>query len=120
MAKFCIRLGRFNKILLIPFLLTLVQIAITIYKLYFPKESGSFFIGGVGESLGQMAIIIIPYIKCFSVSRQKEKEKCQCQCSKINFLHYFILLFIYLINTAICLFLAVFMNSAFSEIRYHI
>jgi len=120
MAKFCIRLGRFNKILLIPFLLTLVQIVITIYKLYFPKESGSFFIGGVGESLGQMAIIIIPYIKCFSVSRQKEKEKCQCQCSKINFLHYFILLLIYLIDTAICLFLAVFMNSAFSEIRYHI
>ena len=116
MAKFCIRLGRFNKILLIPFLLTLVQIAITIYKLYFPKVSGSFFIGGVGESLGQMAIIIIPYIKCFSVSRQKEKEKCQCQCSKINFLHYFILLLIYLIDTAICLFLAVFMNSAFSEI----
>ena len=116
MAKFCIRLGRFNKILLIPFLLTLVQIAITIYKLYFPKESGSFLIGGVGESLGQMAIIIIPYIKCFSVSRQKEKEKCQCQCSKINFLHYFILLLIYLIDTAICLFLAVFMNSAFSEI----
>ena len=118
MAKFCIRLGRFNKILLIPFLLTLVQIAITIYKLYFPKESGSFLIGIVGESLGQMAIIIIPYIKCFSVSRQKEKEKekCQCQCSKINFLHYFILLLIYLIDTAICLFLAVFMNSAFSEI----
>ena len=118
MAKFCIRLGRFNKILLIPFLLTLVQIAITIYKLYFPKESGSFLIGVVGESLGQMAIIIIPYIKCFSVSRQKEKEKekCQCQCSKINFLHYFILLLIYLIDTAICLFLAVFMNSAFSEI----
>ena len=82
MAKFCIRLGRFNKILLIPFLLTLVQIAITIYKLYFPKESGSFLIGGVGESLGRMAIIIIPYIKCFSVSRKKKKKNVNVNAQK--------------------------------------
>jgi len=82
MAEFCIRLGRFNKILSIPFLLTLIQIVISIYYLYITNKISVSFIASVGQSLGQIAIKIMPYIKCFSISSQKEKTKWQCQCSK--------------------------------------
>ena len=97
MAKFCIRLGRLNKILSIPFLLTLIQIVLSIYNIYITNKISVSFIASVGQSLGQIAIKIIPYIKCFSISSQKEKTKCQCQCSKKKYFALFYLA-LYLFN----------------------
>ena len=93
MSKFCIKVGTFNKIISIPFLLALIQLIITIFELFYPEKIKHPFLGFYSESLGQIAIIIIPYLKCFSISAQKDKIK--CQCSKINSLHYFILLFLF-------------------------
>ena len=93
MSKFYIKIGTFNKIISIPFLLALIQLIITIFELFYPEKIKHPFLGFYSESLGQIAIIIIPYLKCFSISAQKDKIK--CQCSKINSLHYFILLFLF-------------------------
>ena len=99
MSKFCIKLGTFNKILSIPFLLALTQIILIIFELYFPGERKNVIMDPYSEGLGQIAIIIIPYIKCFSISNQKEKTK--CQFTKKNCLHYFLLHFFCVVNALV-------------------
>ena len=96
MPKFCIKIGTFNKIISIPFLLALVEIIIKIFELFYPEKIKCPFMRLYPDALGQIAIIIIPYIKCFSITTQKKKAK--CQCSKKNCLHYFILSFLFLVN----------------------
>ena len=103
MSKFFIKIGTFNKIISIPFLHALVQIIITINELFYPEKIKCPLINFYPDALAQIAIIIIPYIKCFSITNQKKKAK--CQCSKKNCLHYFILLFLLLVSktsTTIC------------------
>ena len=96
MAKFFVKLGAFNKIILIPFLLALAKIFIIIVEHFYPEERKNLIMDSFSMSFGHIAIIIIPYIKCFSLSNQKKKTK--CQCSKKNFLHYFILLILFSID----------------------
>ena len=98
MAKFCIKLGEINKLLLFPFLLALARIIIIIVEKFYPEKQRNIIMDGYSMALGHIAIIIIPHIKYFSVSNQKEKTKCQCQCTCKNFLHYFILLVLYFID----------------------
>ena len=95
MAKFCIRLGRFNKILSIPFLLTLIQIVISIYYLYITNKISVSFIASVGQSLGQIVIKIIPYIKCFSISSQKEKTNGNVNAQKKYFALFYLALYLF-------------------------
>ena len=99
MSNCCIKLGSFNKKLSIPFLLALAQIIINIYNNFYYEENQSIMMDGCSEALGQIAIRIIPYIKCFSISSKDDKEG--CQCSKKIGLHYFILLFLYTIDIVI-------------------
>ena len=96
MAKFFVKLGAFNKIILIPFLLALAKIFIIIVEHFYPEERKNLIMDSFSMSFGHIAIIIIPYIKCFSLSNQKKKTK--CQCSKKNILHYFILLILFSID----------------------
>ena len=103
MPKFIIRTGTFNIKLLIPFLLALAQVIIFIIDLYYPEEKSSFTMNSYSTGLGQIAIIILPYIKCFSISSQKKEKR--CKCSKKNCLHYFILFFlssIDIVTTNLC------------------
>ena len=104
MSNCSIKVGTFNKVLSIPFLLALFQIIITIYELFYPEKIKTPFVNLYPDSFGQIAIIIIPYIKCFSFTTQKKKAKCQ-RPKKKNCLHYFILLLLYSLNifaTSIC------------------
>ena len=96
MAKFFVKLGAFNKIILIPFLLALAKIFIIIVEHFYLEERKNLIMDSFSMSFGHIAIIIIPYIKCFSLSNQKKKTK--CQCSKKNILHYFILLILFSID----------------------
>jgi hypothetical protein len=98
MPKFFIKLGTFNKILLFPFLLALSKIILFIFEAYYPEKQRNIILDGISKSFGQMAIKIIPYLKCFSLSNQKEKIKCKSECTKKNCLHYFILLFLFTID----------------------
>ena len=78
MSKFFIRTGTFNIKSLIPFLLALAQVIIFIIDLYYPEEKSSFTMNSYSTGLGQIAIIILPYIKCFSISSQKKEKRCKC------------------------------------------
>ena len=82
MSNCSIKVGTFNKVLSIPFLLALFQIIITIYELFYPEKIKTPFVNLYPDSFGQIAIIIIPYIKCFSFTTQKKKAKCQCSKKK--------------------------------------
>ena len=68
MSKFLIKLGEFKKTLLRT----------------------------TSKGLGKLAVVIIPHIKCFSISNKNKKAK--CECSRKNSLHYLILLFLYAIK----------------------
>ena len=98
MPKFFIKLGTFNKILLFPFLLALSKIILLIFDLYYPEKQRNIILDGFSKAFGQIAIKIIPHLKCFSLSNQEEKIKCKCQCSGKNCLHYFILLFLFTVD----------------------
>ena len=78
MSKFYIKVGSFNKILSIPFLLALIQLIITIFEIFYPENIKHQLLGFYSESLGEIVLIIIPYWKCFSISTKKDKVKCQC------------------------------------------
>ena len=79
MSKFFIKIGTFNKILSIPFLLALTQIIITICELFYPEKIKFPFISLYPDSLARIAIIIIPCIKCFSITTQKKKQNVNVQ-----------------------------------------
>ena len=118
MSKFCVKLGAINKKLSFPFFLALVQIVLIIFELYFPEQKINSVLSFYSEAFAQTAIIIIPYIKCLSISNQKEKTK--CQCSKKNCLHYFILLLLYYVDfnsTFFCCLLGGYSGKANSIVR---
>ena len=79
MSKFIIRTGTFNIKLLIPFLLALAQVIIFIIDLYYPEEKSSFTMNSYSTGLGQIAIIILPYIKCFLFQVRKRKKDVNVQ-----------------------------------------
>ena len=74
MSKFFIRLGVLNKILSIPFIVALVQLFLIIFELFFQDKRNNVVIDIYSKALGQILIIIIPYIKCFSLSNQKKSQ----------------------------------------------
>ena len=79
MSKFYIKVGSFNKILSIPFLLVLIQLIITIFEIFYPENIKHQFLGFYSESLGEILLIIIPYLKCFSISAKKDKKNANVQ-----------------------------------------
>ena len=99
MSKFCIRKGIFNKKLLFPFFLAVVQLANGLINIYYTQIKNRLM-DLFSNSIGQMLIIIIPHIKYFSVSN---KEKTKCECSKSCILHYFILCLFFTIDNCVTL-----------------
>ena len=97
MSKFIIRFGEFKKALLLPFLLALTQIIIFVLDIVIPEIVKSHFLESTAIGLGEFAVIIIPYLKCFSISNKNEQTK--CSCSKKICLNYIILLILYAIQT---------------------
>ena len=97
MAKFFIRLGEFNKAMLLPFLLALAQLIRIILDDVLKEGKKNYILESSILGLGQVAVIIIPHIKFFSLSNKKEKNKCECSYKII--LRYAILLFLYGIET---------------------
>ena len=97
MPKFFIRLGEFNKAMLLPFLLALAQLIRIILDDVLKENKKNYILESSILGLGQVAIIIIPHIKFFSLSNKKEKTKCECSYKII--LRYVILLFLFGIET---------------------
>ena len=97
MPKFFIRLGEFNKAMLLPFLLALAQLIRIILDDILKENKKNYILESSILGLGQVAIIIIPHIKFFSLSNKKEKTKCECSYKII--LRYVILLFLFGIET---------------------
>ena len=97
MSKIIISFGEFKKALLLPFLLALTQIIIFVLDLIIYEQPKCHFLESTAIGLGEFAVIIIPYLKCFSISNKNEKTK--CSCSKKSCLNYIILLILYAIET---------------------
>jgi len=97
MSKFIIRFGEFKKALLLPFLLALTQIIIFVLDIVIYERVKSHLLESTAIGLGEFAVIIIPYLKCFSISNKNERTK--CSCSKKICLNYIILLILYAIQT---------------------
>ena len=92
MKKCFIRFGELNKRLLLPLLLALSYIILIVIDDLFIKKTNNLnnnILELCSIGIGKIAIIIIPYIKCFSISKEKNKRK--CECNKKNLLYYFIL-----------------------------
>ena len=96
MSNFFIKLGEFKKILLLPFLLALIQILLLVLDDIIHEKVKNHVLESTSMGLGKLAIIIIPHIKFFSISKKEEEKK--CECSKKNVLHYIILLVLYTIT----------------------
>ena len=97
MSKIIISFGEFKKALLLPFLLALTQIIIFVLDIIIDEQPKCHFLESTAIGLGEFAVIIIPYLKCFSISNKNEKTK--CSCSKKICLNYIILLILYAIET---------------------
>ena len=78
MSKIIISFGEFKKALLLPFLLALTQIIIFVLDIIIDEQPKCHFLESTAIGLGEFAVIIIPYLKCFSTSNKNEKTKCSC------------------------------------------
>ena len=99
MSNCFIKIGAFNKSLLLPFLLALIQIILLVFDHFVPEEIHNNILESYSIGLGDIAVIIIPHIKFFSISNQKGKEK--CSISRKIFLNYIILFFLFSIETVL-------------------
>ena len=97
MSKCCIRLGEFKKILLFPLSLVLLKIIIFAIEIYYPKEIKNHILESTSIGLSNIAIIIIPHTKFFSI--RNDKKKTNCECSKKICLHYFILFILFVLKS---------------------
>ena len=97
MSKCCIRLGEFKKILSFPLSLVLLKIIIFAIEIYYPEEIKNHILESTSIGLSNIAIIIIPHIKFFSI--RNDKKKTNCECSKKICLHYFILFILFVLKS---------------------
>ena len=96
--------GELNKKILIPLFLSLGQVLINIFNEYYPEDSPNFILDLYSISIGQIAIIFLPYLYKIHLDINKiyiiEKRK--------KFLHYFLLClfkFVNIITIALALFI---------------
>ena len=88
-----VRLGFCNKKLILPFGVAFFQISINIMNLLFDEPKRNNFLESIDSALGQMAIALIPMFNICTFNSQTKKTP---KRSKIrNFLHFFILYFIF-------------------------
>ena len=79
MSNCFIRIGAFNKSLLLPFLLALIQIILLVFDHFVPEEIHNNILESYSIGLGDIAVIIIPHIKIFPFRIQKEKKNAPFQ-----------------------------------------
>lgn len=96
--------GELNKKILIPLFLSLGQVLINIFNEYYPEDSPNFILDLYSISIGQIAIIFLPYLYKIHLDINKnyiiEKRK--------KFLNYFLLClfkFVNIITIALALFI---------------
>ena len=92
MVKKCIILGELNKKHLLPIFLSIYQIINKIFNRYYPPNTGNNIFNMYSISFGMMTIIFLPYIFKLQV-KEEEKEK---EIHKRKWLHYPLLIVIYL------------------------
>ena len=73
MAKFCIKIGDFNKLLLLPFSLALIQIIMLVFDHFVKEEIHNNVLESYSIGLGDIAVFIIPHIKFFLFRIKKKK-----------------------------------------------
>ena len=93
MVKKFIILGELNKKHFLPFLLAIYQIINKIFNKYYPQNTGNNVFNMYSISFGMMSIIFLPYIFKLKV-KEEEKER---EIHKKKWLHYPLLMIIYLI-----------------------
>ena len=93
MVKKFIILGELNKKHFLPFLLAIHQIINKIFNKYYPQNTGNNVFNMYSISFGMMSIIFLPYIFKLKV-KEEEKER---EIHKKKWLHYPLLMIIYLI-----------------------
>ena len=96
--------GELNKKIIVPLFLSLGQVLINIFNEYYPEDSPNFILDLYSISIGQIAIIFLPYLYKIHLDINKiyiiEKRK--------KFLHYFLLClfkFVNIITIALALFI---------------
>ena len=97
MDKCFLRFGAINHKLIVPFILLILSIIHIIYINYVLQNKANVIVTEISSSFGHMLIIIIPYIKCFSVRKGKNTNNSE-KNKKNYFKDYFIFLSTHLIN----------------------
>ena len=102
--------GELNKKILIPLFLSLGQVLINIFNEYYPEDSPNFILDLYSISIGQIAIIFLPYLYKIHLDINKNyiigKRK--------KFFHYFLLCLFKFVNI-ITIALALFIKGKLSE-----
>ena len=118
MSESYISFGPLNRKILIPFLLALNQILNNIFELFYPGNSNQIF-KSYSTSIGHMLILIIPRLMSFSSANNQSSTKVDSKskaCTKKNFLHYFILIVLYNIETLL-LFIPSLLDKKYSNTK---
>ena len=100
MSESIIIFGEINKKLLLPVFLTLGKIILDIFNEYYPEEANNFVLDLYSISLGQIAIIFLPYILHIHNKNNKSNNDLY---KKKKFSHYFLLCFFRFLNFLIIL-----------------
>ena len=95
MVECFLKLGLINEKLIIPCILVVISIIHILYINYILEYKANVIVTEISASFGHMAIIIIPYIKCFSSKNQNNGNFKQ---KKNYFLNYSIFLLTYLLH----------------------
>ena len=92
-----IRKSTFRKWHITIFFLALVQIIINVFDKFYFIDRKNFIFEMYSKALGEIAIILVPPIKRSKYLGREKNAKEKCLIMKKNCLHYFILVFLYII-----------------------
>ena len=82
MPKCFIKIGEMKNTLFLPSFTTFAQIILLVIDAIYPEVIKNHILESTSIGQGELAIIIMPYLKCFSESNTKKKIK--SECSKKN------------------------------------
>ena len=102
MVECFIKLGLINQKLIIPCILLLISILHILYINYILEYKANIIVTEISASFGHMAIIIIPYIKCFSSKKRKIKYLKQKNNYLLNYSIFLLTYLLHLIFLELC------------------